>query len=229
MVAQSTARRRIVIHVQGDLHVGEIGRIAVVECEDVDELRQDADAGPAAGEGLRIALEHDRVPAHMAQQMRRQQPAVRTADDQSAPYGHAVGSRAYARASTSEAPAARHWAGADVRLDLLGVGASDDARHHGPAEQPAERKFKHRAAAAGREIIELLDDAPIAFVDELVGVVLAVGEPRALRRRRAALVLAGEEAAGQGKIRQQPQPPRRHRRDQVALDVAREQAIFILA
>jgi hypothetical protein len=49
-----------------------------------------ADAGAAAGQVLGIALEHDRVPADVAQQMGHQQAAVRTADHQSAPFGHAV-------------------------------------------------------------------------------------------------------------------------------------------
>src|SRR2546429_621251 len=45
--------------------------------QNVDELRMRADAGAAAGQILGVALEHDDVPADVAQQMRGQQSAER--------------------------------------------------------------------------------------------------------------------------------------------------------
>jgi hypothetical protein len=50
--------------------------------KDVDELRVGADAGAATGEVVGIALEHDRIAAHAAQEMRRQQSAERATDHQ---------------------------------------------------------------------------------------------------------------------------------------------------
>ena len=50
----------------------------------VDQLRMGADAGAAADEVSGVALEHDDVPADVAQEMRRQQSAERAADDQGA-------------------------------------------------------------------------------------------------------------------------------------------------
>ena len=56
-----------------------------------------------------------------------------------------------------------------------------------------------------------------------------VGEPRALRWRRVALVLAGQEPARQREERQQPHPVRLDRRHELALDVAHEKAVLVLA
>ena len=66
----------------------ELVEVDADAAEDVDELRMGADAGAAAGEVLGVALEHDDVPADVAQQMRRQQPAERAADHQRATITH---------------------------------------------------------------------------------------------------------------------------------------------
>ena len=56
--------------------------------EDGDELRMGAKADAAARQLLVIALEHGRVPAGRAQQMRHDQPAQRAADDEGAAGAH---------------------------------------------------------------------------------------------------------------------------------------------
>ena len=48
-------------------------------------------------------------------------------------------------------------------------------------------------------------------------------------RPRAATILAAEQAARQRKIREEAEPVREHRRHEFALDVAREQTVFVLA
>ena len=56
--------------------------------EDVDQLRVRAHPGAAAGEVLGIALEHHRVPAGVAQELGRQEPAERAADHQGTSLRH---------------------------------------------------------------------------------------------------------------------------------------------
>src|SRR5215468_4382401 len=50
--------------------------------------------------------------------------------------------------------------------------------------------------AACDECLEFTDDAPIALVDEFLGVAWVLRQPRSWRQRRATLVLAGQQAAG---------------------------------
>jgi hypothetical protein len=73
-----------------DLDAHGLVEIDADAAKDVDELRVGADAGAAAGEILGVALEHDGVPAHAAQEMRGQEPAERAADHQSASSGHGL-------------------------------------------------------------------------------------------------------------------------------------------
>src|SRR5512144_1309562 len=119
--------------------------------------------------------------------------------------------------------------GADVLLDLLRRGGpGDDARHNGIAQQPAEREFEHGAAATGGKCFERADDAPVALADELLRMTLVLRQPRARRHWRAAPVLAGEEAAGERKVRQDAQSTRLCQRKKLALDVAHQQAVLVL-
>src|SRR6476659_1208817 len=119
--------------------------------------------------------------------------------------------------------------GADVLLDLLRRGGpGDDARHHGIAQQPAEREFEHGAAATGGKCFERADDAPVALADELLRVTLVFRQPRARRHLRAALVLAGEEAAGERTVGQDAQSKRLRQRKTLALDGAHQQAVLVL-
>src|SRR5262245_23065770 len=84
-------------------------------------------------------------------------------------------------------------------------------------------------AAAGNEGLERSDDPPVALADELLRVARILGEPRARRRRRIAPVLAGEEAAGEREIGQDAEAARLRGRKKIALDVAHQQAVLVLA
>ena len=61
------------------------------------------------------------------------------------------------------------------------------------------------------------------------GVVAAVGEPRVLRQRLVAPILAAEKAAGERRVGQERHAALSHQRHEVALDLAHQQAVFVLA
>src|SRR5215510_8504989 len=78
------------------------------------------------------------------------------------------------------------------------------------------------------DCLEFADDAPVALVDELLGVAWVLRQPRPRRQRRAALVLAGQQAAAEREVGQYPQSERLGRRNELALDVPHEQAVLVL-
>src|SRR6185437_7662710 len=80
MVETDRARRR-------DAH--RIVKIDTGALEDADQLRVRAEPDAAARQFLLVALEYHGVPARRAQQMRHDQPAKRTTDDESAALTHA--------------------------------------------------------------------------------------------------------------------------------------------
>ena len=123
-----------------------------------------------------------------------------------------------------------HSTALHVLLELLGLRrAGDDARHVGLGGEPAEGELEQAAAVALGEVLQPLDFPPVGLGHVAVGEALRGGEPRALRRRRVALVLAGQKPARQREERQQPHPVRLDRRHELALDVAHDEAVLVLA
>src|SRR5262249_5662932 len=119
--------------------------------------------------------------------------------------------------------------GAHVLLDLLRRGGTgDDAGDRALAQQPPKRQLEHGVSPARGECLEFADDAPVALVDELLGVAWVLRQPRPRRQRCAALVLAGQQAAGEREVGQYPQSECLGRRNERALDVAHEQAVSAL-
>src|SRR3954454_302383 len=117
----------------------------------------------------------------------------------------------------------------DILLDLLRRGGTgDDARDHGIAQQPAEGEFQHGTAVPQGKGFELADDAPVVLAEEVLRVALVLRKPRARRRRRTAPVLAGEETAGEREVGQDAQAAGLRGRNELALDVALEQAVLVL-
>src|SRR5215213_9250834 len=92
-----------------------------------------------------------------------------------------------------------------VLLELLRPRrAGDHARHVGLGGEPAEGELEQAAAVTLGEVRQPLDLPPVALSHVAVGEALGGGEPRALRWRRVALVLAGQKPARQREERQQP-------------------------
>ena len=99
-----------------------------------------------------------------------------------------------------------HAGGGRVGLRLLGLGRTrDHARDRRSGEQPRDRELRERVPVIAGERVERLDP-----VEHLVGerVVDAVGghpgQAGAGRRRLVAVVLAGEHAARQREVRDEP-------------------------
>ena len=94
----------------------------------------------------------------------------------------------------------------------------------GWAARPPIATSSRPQAAVAREGLERLDPVPRRVVD----VEPLRREARALGRRLAAAVLAGEQAAREREVRQQAEPEPLARGDQVALGVAREPRVLVL-
>src|SRR6185312_17491942 len=117
-----------------------------------------------------------------------------------------------------------------VLLDLLDAGgAGDDAGDLRTGGEPGEGQLQHGVAARRRKCLQLLDDLLVAWRD------VAVAQPRHLAeagiagRGLALLVLAGEQPASERKERQHAEPVFLRRRQQVLLDVAHHERVFVLA
>src|SRR6266702_426827 len=117
-----------------------------------------------------------------------------------------------------------------VLLDLLDAGgAGDHACDLRAACEPGEGEFEHAVSARLRECLQLLDDLLVARGDIAVAQHGRLGEARVVRCRRAALVLAGQKAACERKERQQPELVFDCGREQIRLDAAHHEAVFVLA
>ena len=119
---------------------------------------------------------------------------------------------------------------AHILFDLLRRHrAGDHAGRHGPRQQPAERELEQadgRCAIANSR--SWSSYGPVPLVDDVGRVVAAVGEPRVLRRG-VAPVFAAQKAAGQRSVGQEASCRAAPSAAQVALDLARQQAVFVLA
>ncbi len=80
-----------------------------------------------------------------------------------------------------------------------------------------------------RERLQLLDDVLVARRDVAVAQARHLAEARVVGRRLAALVLAGQQSARQREERQQAELVFLRRRQQILLDVAHDEAVFVLA
>ncbi len=117
----------------------------------------------------------------------------------------------------------------DVGIELLRERrARDDARHGRARCEPAECEFQQSATPLDAKRVELLDLGPVALSQKAIGRRLRVSQPRFLRQRLAAPVLAGQQSAGEREERQQAESVRVQRRQQLAVGVARKQTVLIL-
>src|SRR5438105_3628466 len=112
-----------------------------------------------------------------------------------------------------------------VLAGLLGTRCTRDHRRDGRLRrEPRDRQLEQRAAVRGRELIEPLDP-----VESLVGQRVSPAlEPGPRRRRRAAPVLAGQEAACEREVRNEAHAQLAASRQDVLLGRPLDQAVAVL-
>src|SRR5690348_7144846 len=99
--------------------------------------------------------------------------------------------------------------GTRIAVDLFRPGRTcDDARHFGACEQPCEGEFQQAVAMVLAPRLELLDAVPVGFGLVAIAEVLPMREARIPRHILVALVLAGEQTAGEREVRHQRQAVR---------------------
>src|SRR5439155_17797542 len=114
-------------------------------------------------------------------------------------------------------------AGRRIGAHLLRLGrARDHRRDRGHRGEAADRDLEQRHAVLPRERLEALDPVVLLVRD------LLAGETRPLRRRRTAVVLAGEETAREREVRDEAEPEPLAGWQQLALGVAREPRVLAL-
>ena len=179
--AAERARRRLLdqdlaVAVEADrprrLDAHRLVEIDAGALEDGDELRMRAEPDAAARQFLVIALEHGGVPAGRAQQMRRDQPAERAADDEGA-----------ARTHLFPSPL---WGGAGVGVERSS--AIVDALRHLPTPHPT---LPHKGGGRRRPC-KLSRQRPGHAV--MPGLVIHVGRRRIAVDQRAAVHRVGRAA-----------------------------------
>src|SRR5437870_2174329 len=117
----------------------------------------------------------------------------------------------------------------DVLADLLRTGrAGNHTGNLGLSGEPTARELDHRMAPGCGERLEIFENGEALLVQVTVGQRAHRAEPRALGRFDAALVFAGEEAAGERKEGQDADAQVTAGGHQFGLDGAVEQAIFVL-
>ena len=120
--------------------------------------------------------------------------------------------------------------GFDVLLDLFELGrAGDDARYFRMGEEPAEGKVEKRAAACLGDLLQLLDTIPIALGHIALREPFHIAEAAILRHRRPALIFAGQKAARERIIGQEPEAIGADRRQQFFFGIADQHAVLVLA
>ena len=126
-------------------------------------------------------------------------------------------SSASSSAESSQSAAAAFW------RHLLGARrAGDHGRDAGLRRERGDRELEQRAAALARECLQRLEPVEGGVVD------LAPLEPRPLRTRLAAPVLAGEQAAREREVGHEAHVQSLRERQHVVLGFTLEQAVLVL-
>src|SRR5213078_1699087 len=120
--------------------------------------------------------------------------------------------------------------GPDIGLDLSGARrAGDDAGDPRPVQQPAQSQFQQIVAARLAEIGQPLDDGPVPFSQPALGGTRRGRQPGVGGHRRIAAVFAGQQSIRQRRKRDQPEPVALDHRHQVAIEIAVDEAVALLA
>ena len=114
-------------------------------------------------------------------------------------------------------------------LQLLGLrGAGDDAGDGGARQEPSEGEFEQRVAAPGAKLFQSLHNFPIRFGEVAVGKALERLESRVFRNGPIGRVFAGEQAAGERKVRQHAEAKSLHGWKEFALHAAHQETVLVL-
>src|SRR5579863_4350151 len=117
-----------------------------------------------------------------------------------------------------------------VLFDLLGLrGTGDDARDERLVRKPTHGQLQKRVPAGRREGGQLLDPSQISIVEDLAATRWIVGQARPGGQCRTALVLAGQQTAGERKVWQEAEAVPAHGAEQALFQIALKQAVFVLA